>query len=250
MQTKRIVIGLAFGALVLTSCSMMPKDNSSVQTVGSANSAGGITQQPLVKPEILSRYTTGWPDSSVKAAKNLLAKYGEPTESTASMLVWKGIAPFKRIVVYREEVVHRFPLLHKDLVEHVVAYKIPINKAGELTKFDGSVIFDRTRGELSARNEDEAMNLLALNLANEIMTGKRTASSARTEYGKIALDYLNGNKNVLTQGLLFINQTNTADADQSSKFNFAQAQEEHPASHSSSKDKKALLKQAQEELAQ
>lgn len=254
MRTKNLAILVALGALTLSSCSSMQKGSSSTAGVQNPNAPTGAIsqQQPSVPPEILSRYTSGWPDSSVSAAKKVLTKYGEPTESTPSMLVWKDIAPFRRIVVYREEVMHRFPLLHKDVVENVVAYKIPIEKAGELAKFDGSVNFDRTRGELSARSDDEAMNLVALNLASDIISGKRDANNARLVYGKVAVDFINGNRSVLTQGLQFVGQSNTADADQSTKFNFAQSQEAQPVinrgTNPTQLPKTGNLKQAQEQL--
>jgi hypothetical protein len=257
MRTKNLAIIVAFGALTLSSCSSMQRGNSqstvaAVPTDGTAGPSGAVSQeQPGSVPEaVLSRYTSGWPDASAMAAKKLLTKYGEPTESTSSMLVWKGIAPFRRITVYREEVVHRFPLLHKDVIEHVVAYKIPTDKADELTKFDGSILFDRTRGELAARGDDEAMNFVALNLATDIINGKRSADNARIEFGKIAVDFLNGNKSVLTQNLQFVAQTNTSDPDQSSKFKWAQAEEARPVNQSGQENKKVLLKQSQEELAE
>ena len=240
MQTFKLPIIVVLGSLfTFSSCTMFQKRSNQS---GATNPVATTEQRPTVptvQPAILNRYTSGWPDASVHAAKSLILKYGEPLESTPSMLVWVGIAPFKRIIVYRDEFSHNFPMLHKDVMEHVVAFKIPADKGTELTKFDGSVIFDRTRGELSARGNEEAMNFLALNLASDIITGKKDADSARMAFGKIAVEYLNGNKSVLTQNLQFVSPINTADADQSTKFKWAQSEEARP--------KKGLLKQAQEE---
>ena len=41
----------------------------------------------------------------------------------------------------------------------------------DLARFDGSVIVERTRGEIGARCDKEEMNYLALNLAHDIVTG-------------------------------------------------------------------------------
>lgn len=38
----------------------------------------------------------------------------------------------------------------------------------ELVRFDGSVIIDRTAGEVAARCDMEAMNILTLNLVHDI----------------------------------------------------------------------------------
>jgi hypothetical protein len=239
MRTKKLAISMTLGTLFLMSCSMAPK-----KTDTEVSSTGAVTQAtPSISMDVVNKYTAGWPDTSTQAAKDLMIKYGEPTESSPRVITWLGIVPFKRISVYREELIHKFPILHKDVVEHVVNYRIPADKAGDLTKFNGSLTFDRTRGEMTARSNGEAMNMLILNLASEMIIGKRDYKNARTEYGKVAVDFLNGNRSVYTQGLLFVSQNNTADADESTKFNWAQAEEQRPAVGG----EKKLLKQAQEE---
>src|ERR1700730_5479015 len=47
-----------------------------------------------------------------------------------------------------------------------------------LAVFDGSVLVDRTKGEMSARCEGEAANFLALNLADDIVHGRKDVESA------------------------------------------------------------------------
>ncbi len=51
---------------------------------------------------------------------------------------------------------------HTDLLEQFIDYKVPLDKYDDLAKFDGSVGVNRTKGELSARCDAEAHNLLAL----------------------------------------------------------------------------------------
>jgi hypothetical protein len=244
MRSKKLAILVVLGSFLLSSCALMEGGSTDSTPIGAMSGQG-----QTVSPEILVKYTAGWPDSSVQAAKSLLSKYGQPTESTPSMLIWKGVTPFKRIIVYREEITHKFPMLHKDVVEHVVSYKVPIEKVEALSRFDGSIIVDRTRGELASRGGDEAMNILALNLANDVVTGRRDATSARTELGRLAVDLLNGNKGALTENLQFVAQSNSADPDQSTKFNWAQAQEDQPVQKQEGK-KSGLLRQAQEEIAE
>lgn len=244
MRSKKLAILVVLGSLLLSSCALMEGGSTSSTPMGAMSG-----QKQTVSPEILMKYTAGWPDDSVLAAKNLLSRYGRPTESTPSMLIWKEVTPFKRIIVYRDEITHKFPMLHKDLVEHVVSYKVPIEKVEALSKFDGSIIVDRTRGELASRCGDEAMNILALNLANDIATGRRDARGARTEFGRLIVDLLNGNKGTLTENLQFVAQNNAADPDQSTKFNWAQAQEDQPKQDQEKKNSE-LLRQSQEEMAE
>jgi hypothetical protein len=58
-----------------------------------------------------------------------------------------------------------------------------------IAQFDGSVMTERTSGEVSARCHDEEANLLALNLMHDIVTGAKTVQEARDYYGKEVLDY-------------------------------------------------------------
>jgi len=115
----------------------------------------------------------------------LLAKYGAPDLAIDEMLVWKDQGPFTKICVSKEEHAHDFPKPHTDFMQHTVSLKIPADKAGELTKYDGSVTFDRTQGEISARCDVEGHNILSLNLANDIISGKLDAEQARAKFGEI-----------------------------------------------------------------
>lgn len=227
---KKMSMLLTLGTIAVTGCSMNPNKSTSNQF--SADKSISSTQANLQNTEIVSRYTSGWPEASVKAASKIISKFGEPQEATASLLIWRNVAPFKRITVFKNEVDHKFPMLHKDVIEHVVDYKVPADKLDELTRFDGSLTYNRTAGELSARCNDEAMNFLALNLAHDIVTGQRMVDDARTEFGKVAMDYMNGNKGTYIESLQFGRQMNTADADQPSKLNWAtapiQAEEAQP----------------------
>jgi hypothetical protein len=99
-------------------------------------------------------------------------QYGDPEEATDSVLIWNKAGPWKRIVAYRKLDPHNFPAPHYDSVESFLDHAIPPEKTGPLAEFDGSVVFNRTRGELSARCHEEA-NFLALNLANDVATGQK-----------------------------------------------------------------------------
>jgi len=124
----------------------------------------------------------GWPEESREAAQLVIEKYGDPDEATDSMLIWDARGPWKRIVAYRDFDSHNFPAPHNDSVESFLQHAVPIGKVSELTEFDGSVVVNRTRGELSARCHDEEANVLALNLAQEIISEEKTVNEAREHY--------------------------------------------------------------------
>lgn len=236
MQNKFTIPTLTLCGLMMIGCSSMEQKTPTTRD-HSKHAAEAL--KPSIAPDSLMRFTKGWPEESRQAAEVLMEKYGSPAEWTPSHLTWNAVSPFKRISVYREQVTHRFPVLHKDIVEHVISYRIPVERVEELAKFDGSVSYNRTLGELCVRGNDESMNILALNLASDILRGKKDFEEARLEYGRLAVDFLNGNNPKETEALLFAGQNETADADISPKMNWAQAQEERP--------KDAILRQAQEE---
>src|SRR5436305_4623513 len=130
----------------------------------------------------------GWPEESREAASAVIKKYGEPSETTPSELIWRKPGPWKRIVATKTFFRHDFPAPHIDAVESVIAYHVPEDKFTPLAEFDGSVIAERTAGEVSARCHDEQANFLALNLMHDIVTAVRTVEEAREYYAKEVLD--------------------------------------------------------------
>jgi hypothetical protein len=89
------------------------------------------------------------------------------------------------------------------VLEQVIDYRVPPDKADDLIAFDGSVVIERTRGELSARCEGEEANFLALNLAHDIVTGKLDVAGARAKYTETMKAFNAGEKPDYMQRLLF-----------------------------------------------
>ncbi len=128
-----------------------------------------------------------WSMDAQKAAKGMMKMHGAPDEATSTMLVWHNSGPWKRIIASSTTTPHNFPGPHPDSVEQFVSYKVPENKYDEIARFDGSVNIDRTRGEMSARCDAEFHNILALNLAHDIITGKRSVEGARAFYTRVVM---------------------------------------------------------------
>lgn len=120
-----------------------------------------------------------WPRKSHRLARLLIHAYGLPHEATPSMLIWHYNSPWKRTVVHRDGARHNVPRPHVDLLEQTIDAKVTPEACGEIAKFDGSVIINRTRGEMTAFCEDEDANTFILNLAHDIGLGKKAASEAR-----------------------------------------------------------------------
>ncbi len=130
----------------------------------------------------------GWPEEAREAAGLVVKQYGEPHEATESALTWHGVGSWKRIVAQRAFWQHTFPAPHTDSVETFVDYRVPPEMFTPLAQFDGSVMVERTSGEVSARCHDEQANSLALNLMHDIVTSQKTADEARDYYATEFLD--------------------------------------------------------------
>lgn len=155
-----------------------------------------------------------WPKQSREAAQLVIDKYGEPDEVTESELIWHKCGPWKRMIASKRFFRHDFPAPHTDAVESVLDYRVPPEKFSELAAFDGSVIAERTAGEVSARCHDEEANFLALNLMHDIVTGAKTVDAARDHYAKEFADYRRKKPTPYMEGLRFAAGTgDTADPD-------------------------------------
>ena len=120
-----------------------------------------------------------------EVARRMLAKYGLPHEATPVRLIWHYPGVWKRTEVVNEEIPHNFPLPRTDMLLQAIDYPVPPGKFDELAAYDGSVIAERTKGELAARCDREEANFLALNLAHDIVTGIRSADQARQFYAEV-----------------------------------------------------------------
>jgi hypothetical protein len=169
----------------------------------------------LPAPMTVAEIIKSWSPTAQEAAGSIIGRHGQPDEATPSMLIWYNNAPWKRTIVYRDVVAHMFPKPHPDLIEQFIDYRTPTGKFDELADYDGSVIVARTDGEISARCDKEELNILAINLANEVATGKRSVDDARRFYAETAKKFMAGEKPPYTQSLMFtVAKGGTADPDQ------------------------------------
>ncbi|MEO5675417.1 MAG: hypothetical protein ABIQ74_12300 [Chitinophagales bacterium] len=154
-----------------------------------------------------------WPEASQMAAKDMMDKYGKPDVMGPEVLGWMNKGQWESIYVNKQVTKHSFPVEHTDMLMQTISYKVPVEKYDELGKFDGSVGVDRTQGLLSARCDMEGNNLLALNLAHDIITGKKTVEEARKAYGEIVKEKMNGGNPEYMQKLTFSPQGGSGDPD-------------------------------------
>lgn len=135
-----------------------------------------------------------WPQASRAAARAMLAKYGRPQSYTGDELIWLDNGSWDKTVVYRGSA---------DCVEQTVRYQVPAEKVNDLKRFDRRLSVSEPGGLLSSRAGSERMNILALNLADEIVTGKRTVEDARGFYAKTVKLSEAGKSSSYTKKLMF-----------------------------------------------
>ncbi len=182
----------------LTTGDMEPRDRLKTVGIAMASAAKAQTIEPggekptrgRVDAATVETMISDWPKMARSAAEEIVRKYGMPNEATPSRLTWFDNAPWKRTTVLRDEIPHNFPQPHTDVVEQAIPYQVPLEKVAEVLEFDGSLVIERTKGEVIARCDMEAANIASLNLMHDIVTGRLTAAAARNKMAEVSSAYV------------------------------------------------------------
>jgi hypothetical protein len=118
-----------------------------------------------------------------------------------------------RVVASRVFYEHNFRAPHIDCVLSTIDCRVPPERVSALGQFDGSVVVERTAGELSARCHDEQANFLALNLMHDIVRGDKDVEAARSYYAKEFLDARRKVPTPYMEGLRFEPKAGATDPD-------------------------------------
>ena len=135
--------------------------------------------------EWAARILKDWPVERQVLAAHLVTRYWEPQEVTPRSVSWFDNGPWKRTILYKDGDLHRFPLPHRDVLWQTINYKVPVNKVVALMTYDGSILVDRTRGEVTVHCDSEEDNTLILNIANDIVTGEDTVEQAMAFHAQV-----------------------------------------------------------------
>ena len=171
--------------------------------------AGAAAQSKAPEPKSqgslnADQVIAGWKATPQEVAKKMLAKYGEPQEITTSRLIWHNNGPWKYSELVNEEIPHDFPVPHKDMLYQAISYKVDPDEADELLQYDGSIILERTKGEIAARCDKDEANFLAINLADDVANGRRSVDDTRKFYAESMMAMMKENKkNEYLQGFRF-----------------------------------------------
>lgn len=144
-----------------------------------------------------------WPTGSRQVARVMIEKYGEPSRFGENALVWFDNGPWQRTVVHRRGWPRLLGMTDKNYLEQAISYEVPAPKIEALKDFDRRVEVDKAAGELSSRSDSEATNYLALNLADEIVSGKRSVTDARDFLRKTERLSRSGKSSPYLEGFVF-----------------------------------------------
>ncbi|MEX0647483.1 MAG: hypothetical protein WEA56_10090 [Balneolaceae bacterium] len=173
----------------------------------------GVAQD--MQQQQASEIIDDWPEVAKEAAQNTIDEYGEPDEQNPEMLIWFDNGDWSKTVIQREEIDHEFPMPHKDVLLQEINYEVPPEKFTELAKYDGSIIIECTKGTIAARCDKEGANYLAINLAHDIIEGKKSVEEARNFYAETIKHMMEGESSEYLNGFIFDKpQGETGDPDE------------------------------------
>ncbi|HXT00729.1 MAG TPA: hypothetical protein VN915_08655 [Elusimicrobiota bacterium] len=160
---------------------------------------------PVAPPGVSRRAAASiddWPAKPRALARLMTQKYGRPNEAMASQVSWNGRGPWKKIVVFRDP----DPAGRQDFLLQSVAYgAVPVDHHWrDLAAFGrGGAAYDPSSHELTARTDSQETNYLALNLADEVLRGRRSARDAQDFYDAASHLSAAGKSSPYMSGLLF-----------------------------------------------
>ncbi|MBO1513028.1 hypothetical protein [Metabacillus bambusae] len=105
-----------------------------------------------------------WQEKLRKGAFKLINKYGYPDEASASKLIWYNNGNWKRTIAHRDALTYLLSNNQPNFLEQTFEY---IHSMGEMN-LEGfnkeNIYINRTNKEITVFGENEAVNLIALNI--------------------------------------------------------------------------------------
>ncbi len=192
------------GAAILGLGALIAWTAAGAGSQGLARAATASSRRAFVAPpETAESIVMRWPPRSRNAAGLMLEKYGAPDQFDRDTLVWFNNGVWKKTIVHRS-VARRDPAGRtRDFLEQTIGYLVPSDKVADLARFSPMIEISQTAGDLTFSSDSEAKNRLALNLADEIVTGKRDVADARAYFLKTSRLSASGKSSSYLDGLLF-----------------------------------------------
>ena len=137
-----------------------------------------------------------WPERPRLAALAMIEKYGPPQIVDNDALSWVSNGPWDDTVVRRSA----------DLggsIQQSIHYPVTLPKLAVVKNIGGRIEYDSSSQQLSSTADVEGLNFLALNLADQVVSGKSSAGQAHDAYRRTRELTAAGKSSPLTSALLF-----------------------------------------------
>lgn len=139
---------------------------------------------------VLSR----WPEDRGRVARALITRYGPPDRWDAETMAWIRRGSWEKTVARRGG---------PRALEQTIGYRVPPAKLEALPAFDPRVAPNPDTNELTASADEERVNFLILNLADDIVTEKRGVDDARAYRDRVLRLAEAGKTSPYLHGFLF-----------------------------------------------
>ena len=171
-------------------------------------------------PSDVDSIIANWSKNVQSQARMLIERYGKPNMVDAIELSWINNGPWRKTVLHRDGFTQSMIGRDRDHLEQTISFKVPEDKIADLQRFDKRIEVNQTVGELTSHADSESMNFLALNLANDIVTGQRNVQAARTFYQKVKMFEKVGKSSPYLNGFVFAldNSGKTGEPDDATQY--------------------------------
>jgi hypothetical protein len=142
-----------------------------------------------------------WSDPARLSAAKLIEEYGPPDRIEVGRLVWNARGPWESTSV--EDASYYDSDGGADAITQTVPYRVPQDKVDVLKAFSDHIMISKDGTKLSARSESEALNFLAINLAEEIIKDVKEPREARQFYQSTLAFAQAGKSSLYTSVLIY-----------------------------------------------
>lgn len=185
MTAGLAVIGLAAAALAALNF----EEGRGLRQLGEREKAARAAQTEIAR----------WPEEPRLAAIQYLEAYGAPDEVSAAALVWRRRGDWLWLAVRRDAGAAR----DQRLLQHAVRYDTDTAPQNNLKRMKAGVEYEPIGGVLVVSSDSEPANILALNLAVDVIEGRLSPEEAGVRYLKTLELAASGKSSESMRRLLF-----------------------------------------------
>lgn len=156
-----------------------------------------------VNPAYLYAILADWQTTAREIAQRLIEKYVNPNEATMTNLIWYNNGIWQKTLVTNKPITINYPFEHVGYITNVIKYDFTLDDIPKIITYNPHIIFDFTKQEIYSRSDNEALNILNLNLMHEVIKNEKTTYEAKALYQKFFAEFKKGKENIYTKELIF-----------------------------------------------